>query len=123
MTWNAKLLAFVAFDILHLDGQDLRSVPLVERKAKLWNLVKPARDVIQYSDHVEGGGAAFFEAVENMGLEGISKRRDRSGRVESGSKPNVGMSATSSFWASSESPGSPLRRSWRAVAAMPERLP
>ncbi|WP_245426356.1 hypothetical protein [Mesorhizobium sp. WSM3862] len=36
MVWNAEQFAFVAFDILHLDGQDLRSLPLMERKAKLW---------------------------------------------------------------------------------------
>ncbi|PBB77571.1 DNA ligase [Mesorhizobium sp. WSM3879] len=86
MVWNAEQLAFVAFDILHLDGQDLRSLPLIERKAKLWNLVKPAKEMIQYSDHVEGNGAAFFEAVEQMGLEGmVSKRREspyRSGKVD-----------------------------------------
>ncbi|TGT72887.1 DNA ligase [bacterium M00.F.Ca.ET.159.01.1.1] len=76
MTWNAEQLAFVAFDILHLDGRDLRALPAIERKAILWNLVKPATGIIQYSQHVEGGGAAFFEAVEKMGLEGmVSKRR------------------------------------------------
>ncbi|TRC98288.1 DNA ligase [Mesorhizobium sp. WSM4303] len=76
MTWNAELLAFVAFDILHKDGQDLRPLPAIERKAILWDLVKPADGIIQYSQHVEGGGAAFYEAAGKMGLEGIvSKRR------------------------------------------------
>ncbi|WP_292216568.1 hypothetical protein [Mesorhizobium sp.] len=37
----------------------------------LWDLVKPAKGIIQYSEHVEGGGAAFFEAVEKMRLEGM----------------------------------------------------
>lgn len=87
MVWNAEQLAFVAFDLVHLDGQDLRSLPLIERKAKLWELVKPADGIIQYSDHVEGNGAEFFAAVEKMGLEGmVSKRREspyRSGKVES----------------------------------------
>jgi bifunctional non-homologous end joining protein LigD len=77
MTWNAELLAFVAFDILHLDGQDLRALPAIERKAMLWDLVKPATDIIQYSQHVEGGGADFFAAVDRMNLEGmVSKRRN-----------------------------------------------
>ena len=76
MAWNAELLAFVAFDILHRDGQDLRTLPAIDRKAILWELVKPADGIIQYSQHVEGGGAAFYEAAEKMGLEGIvSKRR------------------------------------------------
>ncbi|TIU10066.1 MAG: DNA ligase, partial [Mesorhizobium sp.] len=77
MTWNAELLAFVAFDILHLDGQDLRSLPTIERKAILWDLVKPAEGIIQYSQHVEGGGADFYAAVEKLDLEGmVSKRRN-----------------------------------------------
>ncbi|RWE26755.1 MAG: DNA ligase [Mesorhizobium sp.] len=86
MTWNAEQLAFVAFDILHLDGEDLRSLPAIERKAILWDLVKPAKGIVQYSDHVEGNGAAFFEAVEKMSLEGmVSKRREspyRSGKLD-----------------------------------------
>ncbi|RWC47943.1 MAG: DNA ligase [Mesorhizobium sp.] len=77
MAWNAELLAFVAFDILHKDGEDLRQRPAIERKAILWDLVKPAGGIIQYSQHVEGGGAQFFEAAERMGLEGmVSKRRE-----------------------------------------------
>ncbi|MBA1141772.1 DNA ligase [Mesorhizobium sp. CCANP35] len=76
MTWNAELLAFVAFDILHKDGQDLRGLPAIERKAVLWDLVKPADGIIQYSQHVEGGGAEFLAAVDEMNLEGmVSKRR------------------------------------------------
>lgn len=86
MTWNAELLAFVAFDILYLDGMHLRPLPAIERKAMLWELVKPAKGIIQYSEHVEGGGAEFFQAVENMGLEGmVSKRRNspyRSGKLD-----------------------------------------
>jgi len=77
MAWNAELLAFVAFDILHRDGQDLRTLPATDRKAILWELVKPADGIIQYSQHVEGDGAAFYGAAEKMGLEGVvSKRRD-----------------------------------------------
>ncbi|RWH30680.1 MAG: DNA ligase [Mesorhizobium sp.] len=48
MTWNAEQLAFVAFDLLYLDGEHVRVLPLIERKAKLWNLIKPARGIIQY---------------------------------------------------------------------------
>lgn len=87
MTWNAELLAFVAFDILHKDGKDLRALPAIERKAILWDLVKPANGIIQYSQHVEGNGAEFFAAVDKMGLEGmVSKRRNspyRSGESDS----------------------------------------
>lgn len=87
IVWNAELLAFVAFDILWLNGKDLRGLPAIERKAILWDLVKPADGVIQYSQHVEGGGADFYKAVDGMGLEGmVSKRRSapyRSGKGDS----------------------------------------
>lgn len=71
MAWNAEPLAFVAFDILHKDGEDLRPLPVIERKVILWDLVKPADGVIQYSQYLEGGGAEFFAAAERIGLEGI----------------------------------------------------
>jgi bifunctional non-homologous end joining protein LigD len=81
MAWNAERLAFVAFDLLHLDGQDLRPLPIVERRAMLWDLVKPADGIIQFSQHVDGGGAEFFKGVEKLGLEGmVSKRRGASYR-------------------------------------------
>ncbi|MER9623296.1 DNA ligase [Mesorhizobium sp. M0222] len=77
MTWNAELLAFVAFDILYKDGLHLRPLPTIERKRILWDLIKPATGIIQYSEHVEGGGADFFAAVDAMNLEGmVSKRRN-----------------------------------------------
>ncbi|TJW14592.1 MAG: DNA ligase [Mesorhizobium sp.] len=87
MAWNAELLAFVAFDILHKDGRDLRPLPAIERREILWDVVKPAAGIIQYSQHIQGGGADFFAAVEKMGLEGVvSKRRNspyRSGSSDS----------------------------------------
>lgn len=75
LTWNAELLAFVAFDILHLNGEDLRTRPAIERKAMLWDLVKPADGIIQYSEHVVGGGAEFYQAIDRMGLEGMVSKR------------------------------------------------
>ncbi|PBB95021.1 DNA ligase [Mesorhizobium sp. WSM3862] len=75
LTWNAELLAFVAFDILHLDGEDLRARPAMDRKAILWDLVKPADGLIQYSEHVVGGGAEFYQAIDKMGLEGMVSKR------------------------------------------------
>ncbi|RWX72599.1 DNA ligase [Mesorhizobium sp. M2A.F.Ca.ET.039.01.1.1] len=78
MKWNAERLAFVAFDILHLDGKDLRALPLIERKAILWDLVKPAQGAIQFVQHVVGGGAEFFQAAEQFDLEGIVSKRPNS---------------------------------------------
>ena len=54
--------------------------PVVDAAEKLpailWDLVEPADGIIQYSQYVEGDGAAFLAAVDKMGLEGmVSKRR------------------------------------------------
>ncbi len=83
---NPEALAFVAFDLLHLDGEDLRNQPLLKRKERLWELVSPALGAIQFSQHVEVNGSEFLAAVDGLGLEGmVSKRADsayRSGRTE-----------------------------------------
>lgn len=72
------LLAFQAFDLLHLDGEDFRFRPLLERKAALAKLLaRPgaAARVVRYVDHLEGGAAVFFEQVRAAGLEGVVSKR------------------------------------------------
>lgn len=72
-----KPLVFVAFDLLHLDGTDLRRQPLSERRQLLWQLLEPAEGRIQFSHHMEAKGSDFFKAVDRAGLEGmVSKRKD-----------------------------------------------
>jgi bifunctional non-homologous end joining protein LigD len=72
-------LVYYAFDLLYLDGYDLRALPLVERKECLRELLDDSdTGVIQYSDHVDEEGDAFFRQACQLGLEGIiSKRSDR----------------------------------------------
>ena len=54
-------IVFFAFDLLHLDGQDLRRTPLLERRAPLKKLIQPdPRSPVQFSDHVDCDGARFF---------------------------------------------------------------
>ncbi|HET9229094.1 MAG TPA: DNA ligase D, partial [Thermoanaerobaculia bacterium] len=76
-------LVFFAFDLLHLDGYDLRPLPLLQRKEALAALA-PKSGTIRMSDHVLGSGDAFYRHACDFGLEGIiSKRGDqpyRSGR-------------------------------------------
>jgi bifunctional non-homologous end joining protein LigD len=69
----------VAFDLLAVDGDDLRSEPLYFRKARLAKLLAKSGDAIQLNPHLTGGiGPAMFEHACKLGLEGIvSKRRDR----------------------------------------------
>jgi len=77
-------LVYFVFDLLFLDGPDLRSLPLSERKALLARLLHGSGTTIRYSAHVEGQGGTFYDKACRMGLEGIiSKRKDapyRSGR-------------------------------------------
>jgi bifunctional non-homologous end joining protein LigD len=70
-----------AFDLLELDGQDLRQWALEDRKARLEKLIANARDGLRYSEHLEGDGATIFAHACKLGAEGIvSKHRERSYR-------------------------------------------
>ncbi len=78
-------ITYYAFDLLYLEGYDLRNVPLRERKALLAELLRtlPPGGSVRYSDHFAGDGAAFQSQACGHGLEGIvSKRAD--GRYRSG---------------------------------------
>lgn len=67
-----------AFDLLELDGRDLRRSPWDERRQALIALLHKTGDGIQLSEHLDRDGATMFRAACAMGLEGIvSKRRDR----------------------------------------------
>lgn len=73
-------LVFFAFDLVFLNGWDLSGAALCDRKAALRALLAPAlgpKSPVQYSDHVEGDGAALFAHASRLGLEGVvSKRAD-----------------------------------------------
>jgi bifunctional non-homologous end joining protein LigD len=81
-------MVYYAFDILYLDGFDLRAAPLVERKRVLEGLLKEAGDIgpLHFSEHFDDG-EMIFEKVCELGLEGIvSKARSapyKSDRTES----------------------------------------
>jgi len=65
-------LIFCAFDLLHLDGKDLLDRPLVERRAKLLQLVSRDQDsAIRFSEEFIGDAAAFFRACAAHELEGM----------------------------------------------------
>jgi DNA ligase D-like protein (predicted ligase) len=74
---NPAALVFFLFDLLYLDGQDLRPRPLIERKERLSTLLANAAPCLHYSDHVVGQGPAFYEKACTLHVEGIvSKRTD-----------------------------------------------
>jgi len=62
---------FVAFDLLALDGEDLRDQPLLERKRELRRLLGQRRGGVRYLSHVMGRGVELFAAVCERDLEGI----------------------------------------------------
>jgi bifunctional non-homologous end joining protein LigD len=68
-------LSYLVFDLLRLNGDDLRELPLLKRKAQLQKLL-PKRDrVIQYVDHFKGDAVKFFVGACEAGLEGIISKR------------------------------------------------
>lgn len=65
-------LFYYVFDLLYKDGQDLREVPLIERKKLLEDLLKNAKlSYVRYSGHIIGDGKNFFKEVSRLNLEGI----------------------------------------------------
>jgi len=62
------------FDLLYLDGYDLRRVPLVERKRLLEEILTPS-ETIRYSEHFARAGAELLEAAKAQGLEGVVGKR------------------------------------------------
>jgi bifunctional non-homologous end joining protein LigD len=70
-------VSLYAFDLLELDGTDWRPRTLEERKGRLAKLLANAPRGIQYSEHLEGDGAAIFAHACKLGCEGIvSKHRE-----------------------------------------------
>jgi bifunctional non-homologous end joining protein LigD len=84
---QSKRLLYHAFDLLYLDGRDLRRASLLDRKQALKSVLRKAPSTIVYVDYLEDDGAHVFEQACRMGLEGIvAKHTDapyRSGRQDS----------------------------------------
>lgn len=66
---------YFAFDLLMADGQDLRALPLWERKQRLFELLPKGVRVLPV-DHVERDGEALLELVKARGLEGVMAKRE-----------------------------------------------
>ena len=78
---TAERLTFFAFDLLHINRYSLAKVPLTKRKELLHDLLDPIigpASAVQYSDHIEGGGPAFFDEASRLGLEGIVSKKKTS---------------------------------------------
>jgi bifunctional non-homologous end joining protein LigD len=78
-------IVFYAFDLLRLDGEDLRGLPIEERKAKLEELLKQPAGAIRYSISFTRDIEELLERARSLGLEGLIAKRSGS-RYESGKR-------------------------------------
>lgn len=77
----APVLNFFAFDLLYLNGYDLRKAALIDRRQLLMSILLPS-EVVRYSEHFVGKGDELLQAVRAKGLEGIIAKQAQS-RYES----------------------------------------
>jgi bifunctional non-homologous end joining protein LigD len=92
-----------AFDLIELDGDELRCETLHIRKATLASLLKRAAPGLRLNEHIEADGATVFAHACQMGLEGIVSKRKASS-YRSGRSPD---------WLKSKNPASEAVR-WEA---------
>jgi bifunctional non-homologous end joining protein LigD len=70
---EARLL-YCVFDIMFCDGEDLRNLPLLERKDRLRRIL-PKHSLLSFSEHRPEHGVRYFKQAEKQGLEGIMAKR------------------------------------------------
>jgi bifunctional non-homologous end joining protein LigD len=78
---TAPFLNFFAFDLLYLNGYDLRKAALIDRRQLLMSILLPS-EIVRYSEHFIGKGDELLQAVRAKGLEGIIAKQAQS-RYES----------------------------------------
>lgn len=94
---HKRPLVYYVFDLLHLDGRNLRPWPLLERKRVLQAVIAafPQMDVVRYSEHLTEPGAKVFAHACRLGAEGIVSKLAQdayvSGRGRSWVKLKCGM--------------------------------
>jgi len=74
-------IVYYVFDLLYRDGYTLMSCGLVERKAELERILRPAT-FVKLSDHIVGDGERFFKEIEKFHLEGMIAKRAESPYVQ-----------------------------------------
>ena len=71
---RSRPVVYFAFDLLYLNGYDLRQVALIERKQLLESILTPTA-VLRYSEHFPGAGDAMLQAARETGIEGLVAKR------------------------------------------------
>jgi hypothetical protein len=69
--WGGNDVVLCAFDLLELDGHDLRRAPIEKRKVTLAKLLRPSIDGIAFNEHYSGDGAIIYKHACALGCEGI----------------------------------------------------
>jgi bifunctional non-homologous end joining protein LigD len=70
-----KPLTYFAFDLLHLNGHNLRELPLIERKAILATVMKDVDGMLRFSEHMASDGEVIFRKACELQAEGIVSKR------------------------------------------------
>lgn len=70
-----KPLTYFVFDLLHVNGHNVRGMPLVERKALLATLLEGSGEFVRLSEHIETDGGVMFRKACELGVEGIISKR------------------------------------------------
>ncbi|HWA74164.1 MAG TPA: DNA ligase D [Polyangiaceae bacterium] len=74
---NETSVVYLVFDLVALDGVDLRSLPVIARKKLLARLIR-GKGLIRVLDHIEGRGSALFELCKKEALEGVVAKKKNS---------------------------------------------
>jgi bifunctional non-homologous end joining protein LigD len=74
-------IVYYAFDLLYYDGYDLTACALVDRKALLETILRPAA-FVKYAEHIEDEGDLFFKEIQKFHLEGMIAKRAASPYVQ-----------------------------------------
>src|SRR5262249_45452924 len=75
LLFRRGMLYFYAFDLLSVNGEDLRALPLIEGKARLRKLIRRGRSRLLYVDHIKAQGCDLFSRICELDLEGIVAKR------------------------------------------------
>jgi bifunctional non-homologous end joining protein LigD len=74
-------LIYYVFDILWLNGKNLKELPLIDRRTILKNIL-PSGTLIRFSENFETNATEFLEAAANLGMEGIMAKKEDSPYIE-----------------------------------------
>ena len=85
---RSKMIRYFAFDLLWLNGEDLRSLPLQARKDKLKRILPSRSRHLLYVDHTKGAGSELYRLVCQLDLEGIVAKRANSPYEENVQNPH-----------------------------------